>query len=461
MEVEYIPLSLIDDYEMNSNTHPESQLAQISVLLVDIGWTVPVLMRPKEGGRFELIAGHGRKEAGARVFASGGSLKMASGEVIPEGTIPSVMAIGWSDEQIASYVIADNQISRNSVYDEDILARELAKLAAADFDLSHTGFDSSSIDSLLASLGEDTGPKKNKDECPDLELEKPSICKAGEIYKLGNHRLMCGSSIESKNIKSLLGSIGREKADMVFTDPPYLMNFTGSMKGDGTKSANGNHKVIANDNLGKKEGDEFLLAVSMIIKEFCLGSWYICFYRLGIDWIIDAVKGAGMKWRNLIIWNKGALTLSNSDYKSTYEPIVFGFENDYEPVLYGWNEAHNFHGPKGEVDIWAFDGEMLSVWEIARTRRNDLHPTMKPVALCERAIKNSSKHGEVVLDMFGGSGSTMIACESLGRKSCLVELDPHYCDVIIRRWQEFTGKEAVSLASSKTFKESEQNSVTA
>ena len=149
-----------------------------------------------------------------------------------------------------------------------------------------------------------------------------------------------------------------------------------------------------------------------------------------------------MKWRNLIIWQKGHLTLSNSDYKSTYEPIIYGWVDDYLPIVYGWNEEHRFYGEKGAVDNWQLDSGLQSIWEITRTHINDLHPTMKPVALCERAILNSSKRGQVVLDLFGGSGSTLIAAEKNGRKAALVELEPAYCDVIIKRWEDYTGKKA-------------------
>jgi DNA modification methylase len=139
------------------------------------------------------------------------------------------------------------------------------------------------------------------------------------------------------------------------------------------------------------------------------------------------------------------LTLSNSDYKSTYEPIIYGWEDDYLPVMYGWNDKHKFYGPKGEIDNWKLEEGLLSIWEITRTRHNDLHPTMKPVALCERAIHNSSRRHQVVLDLFGGSGSTLIAAEKSGRRACLVELDAAYCDVIVKRYEEYTGKHATLL----------------
>jgi DNA modification methylase len=219
------------------------------------------------------------------------------------------------------------------------------------------------------------------------------------------------------------------------------MNFQGSMKGDGTKSANGNHAPIKNDKLSKKQGEIFLQKVCKQIKNHCCGSWYVSFYRLGIDWLLDAMKFSGLKWRSQIIWEKGHINLSNSDYKSTYEPIITGWADDYTPVFYGWNENHKFYGRKGESDFWQLDTD--SLWHIARTSHNDLHPTMKPVELVERAVLNSSLPKQRVLDLFGGSGSTIIACEKNTRYARVVELEPKYVQVMIKRWQEFTGQEAI------------------
>jgi len=289
-----------------------------------------------------------------------------------------------------------------------------------------------------------------------LNLETVPVCKLGDMWQLGDHYLMCGSSVDGDQVKKLLSAGGTRKADMVFTDPPYLMDFRGSLRGDGSKSFNGKYKPIQNDKLSKVDGIKFLDDVAGVIKQHCRGAWYICFYRLGIDWIFDALKSNGMKWRNLIIWNKGHITLSNSDYKSMYEPIVYGFENDYEPILYGWNDQHSFHGEKGEKDIWECSGE-LSVWDISRTRLNDLHPTMKPISLCERAICNSSKRNESVLDLFGGSGSTLIACEKSGRNAYLMELEPSYCDVIILRYQAYTGKQATRIKDGVSYDSIAQN----
>jgi DNA modification methylase len=225
---------------------------------------------------------------------------------------------------------------------------------------------------------------------------------------------------------------------MVFTDPPYLMDFNGAIGGDGIE--NKRHAPIINDKMSKEDGEKFLIDVSKTIRMFCNGAWYVSFYRLGIDDLFRAMAAAGLKWRSLIIWKKNHFNLSASDYKSIYEPIITGYSDDYTPMLYGWNLEHKFHGRKGETDVWEI--EIPSVWEINRTKKNDLHPTMKPVELCERAILNSSKRQQIVLDLFGGSGSTLIACEKNKRRARLMELDPKYCDVIIERWQEFTGGKA-------------------
>ncbi len=446
--MEFVSLELIDNYENNSRTHPEEQLETIMRIMVGtedhpgIGWTIPALVEESEG-RYQMIAGHGRKEIATRLYAQDQILRMSDGQEIPFGHIPVVFARGWTDEQKRAYIIADNQLPQMAGWDEDVLAAELATLNDAGFDLSLLGFGEDDLERWL--FEDDPDFLTHEDECPDLPEEDEAITQPGDIWCLDAHRLICGSSTERANVKAALAAIGVEKADMVFTDPPYLMDFQGSLKGDGSKSANGKHKPIANDKLSKSEGEDFLQSVTAMVKGYCTGSWYICFYRLGIDWLYEALKASGLKWRNLIIWQKGALTLSNSDYKSTYEPIIFGWENDYLPVMYGWNDEHNFYGPKGEVDNWKLDEGLLSIWEISRTRLNDLHPTMKPIALCERAIRNSSKRGQVVLDLFGGSGSTLIAAEKTGRRACLVELEPTYCDVIVKRWEEYTGKKATLL----------------
>ena len=231
---------------------------------------------------------------------------------------------------------------------------------------------------------------------------------------------MCGDST-SNDLDELMQ---KDKSDMVFTDPPYLMGFTGNVHADGSKSFNSKHGAIKNDKMSREDGDKFILKIFTQIMNYNRGAYYVCFYRLGLDYIFRALDQLNNEYKALIIWNKGNHTLSNSDYMSKYEPIV-----------YGWFDEHNFYGDRSNFDIW----------DIQRTTKNTLHPTMKPIALVSKAIQNSSQEGDIVLDLFGGSGSTLIACEQLNRRCYTMELDPKYATVIIKRWEEFTGNTAIKL----------------
>ena len=357
--------------------------------------------------------------------------------------VPAVNLSHLSDEQKRAYIIADNQLALNAGWDKDLLAAEIAGLQAAGFNLDLLGFSAVELDSLLADIEPMLG-LTDPDAVP--ELPDAPVCKLGDVWLLDRHRLMCGDATDNKAVSELLQGC---MADMVFTDPPYLMDFHGAIGGNG--KTNSKHGKILNDKMNKADGEKFLLSIAKVIKTHCQGAWYVCFYRLGIDGMMNALTACGLKWRNLIIWKKNHFNLSNSDYKALYEPNVYGWQGDYEPIVYGWNVDHNFNGKKSEVDVW--DTAIPSVWKIKKSLKCDLHPTMKPVALVERAILNSSKKGQLVLDLFGGSGTTLIACETNGRTGRLMELSPKFCDVIIRRWQEFTGKTAVLESGLKPFGE--------
>ena len=308
------------------------------------------------------------------------------------------------DKERKEMALMDNTTSANPNYDygeiqTDFSADELPSLGIED----------------IPTLAEDNA-EIVEDEVPE---EVETRCKKGDIWQLGEHRLMCGDSTVITDVEKLMNG---EKADMVFTDPPYLMGFEGNVHADGTKSFNAKFGSIKNDKMSREEGDQFILDIFSVIKEFCKGAYYVSFYRLGLDYIFRALDKLNNKYKSLIIWNKGNHTLSNSDYMSKYEPIV-----------YGWFDEHNFYGDRSNFDIW----------DIQRTQKNELHPTMKPVALVAKAVENSSQRGGLVLDLFGGSGTSIIACEQTGRKCYTMELDPHYCDVIIKRWENLTGKEGV------------------
>ena len=201
------------------------------------------------------------------------------------------------------------------------------------------------------------------------------------------------------------------------------------MTGSGAK--NTKHKVLMNDNLNKEDGDEFLYRFLKNMKEYVTGAFYISFYRLGLDRMFEQMKKAGLQYRNIIIWKKNHKNLSNSDYQSKYEPIIYGYaQDDYIPILYGWNEKHIYRGGKGKQDdVWELD----TLWEIDRTKVNDMHPTMKPMELLQRIIQNSSKKRDKVLDLFMGSGTTMVVAHLLNRQCYGIEYEPSYCQVIINR----------------------------
>ena len=210
------------------------------------------------------------------------------------------------------------------------------------------------------------------------------------------------------------------------------MDFTGGIHADGSKSFNAKHGGIKNDKMSKSDGDDFLDSINTVIKAKVDGAFYITFYRLGISQYYSSFERVGLKCRSLVIWDKGNHTLSNSDYMSMYEPI-----------FYGWVNSHKFYGGKNGMDIW----------RIPRTSKNELHPTMKPVDLCVKAIEDGSQINGIVLDLFGGSGSTLIGCEKTLRHCRMMELDPKYCDVIIQRWQDYTGKQAALEATGQKYDE--------
>jgi len=384
-------------YVKNSRTHSDEQVAQIAASIKEFGWTNPILVDGSNG----IIAGHGRLLA---------ARKLGFKEV------PTIELSELTETQKKAYIIADNRLALNAGWDNEMLTIELNDLLADGFALEMLGFDPKELSALLEP--EVTEGLTDEDAVPDVP-DKPTT-KLGDIYQLGNHRLMCGDSTSIDAVDKLMP----ETANMIFTDPPYLMDFTGGIHADGSKSFNAKHGGIKNDKMSETDGNDFLDAINSIILSKVDGAFYITFYRLGINKYFASMDRTGLKCRSLVIWDKGNHTLSNSDYMSMYEPM-----------FYGWVNNHKFYGGKNGMDIW----------RVKRTAKNDLHPTMKPVELVEKAVLDGSAINGIVLDLFGGSGSTMIACEKQNRHARLMELDPKYCDVIVKRWEDFTGKKAVLL----------------
>ena len=384
-------------YVKNSRTHSDEQVAQIAASIKEFGWTNPILIDGENG----IIAGHGRVMAARK---------------LKHDKVPTIELKDLTETQKKAYIIADNRLALNAGWDNEMLTIELNDLLADGFALEVLGFDPKELSALLEP--EVVEGLTDEDAVPEVP-EEPKT-RLGDIYQLGNHRLMCGDSTSIVAVDQLMP----ETANMVFTDPPYLMDFTGGIHADGTKSFNAKHGGIKNDKMSEQDGDNFLDAINSVITSKVDGAFYITFYRLGINKYFASMERTGLKCRSLVIWDKGNHTLSNSDYMSMYEPM-----------FYGWVNNHKFYGGTNGMDIW----------RIKRTAKNELHPTMKPVELVEKAVLDGSAINGIVLDLFGGSGTTIIACEKHNRHSRLMELDPKYCDVIVKRWEDFTGKKAVLL----------------
>lgn len=320
-----------------------------------------------------------------------------------------------TEAQKRAYIIADNKLALNAGWDEDLLRSEMAALAAEDFDLPVIGFSDDELADLLA---EPTVAEGQTDEDAVPEAPETPIAKPGDLWRLGNHLLLCGDSTVLANVERVLdGAL----ADMVFTDPPYNVDYGNGGRAKIRKSV----KDIKNDDLG---GDfhQFLYDSCVNLLTVCKGAVYICISSYELPTLQTAFAKADGHLSTFIIWAKNHFAVGLSDY-----------QRQYEPMLYGWK--------KGADHYWCGARNQGDVWFVNKTAKNDLHPTMKPVELVERAIGNSSKTRDIVLDCFGGSGTTLIACEKLNRQCRMIELDPKYVDVIVKRWEEFTGRKAELL----------------
>jgi DNA modification methylase len=337
-------------------------------------------------------------------------------------TVPVILADDLTPAQIKAFRILANRSATWADWDEDLLRLELEELKLDDFDLALTGFDADELLEIMA--GEETTSEGNTDEDAAPEVPETPVSKPGDVWIMGQHRLLCGDSTNAASYTLLMAG---EKAHMVVTDPPYGVNYANSAK----DKMRGTNRPILNDNLGE-DFEPFLKAALTPMIAHCQGAIYIAMSSSELDTLQSAFRAAGGKWSTFIIWAKNTFTLGRSDY-----------QRQYEPILYGW--------PEGATRHWCGDRDQGDVWHFNKPRVNDLHPTMKPVELVERAIRNSSRPGDVVLDPFGGSGTTLIAAEKSGRQARLIELDPKYVDTIVRRWQEYAGAQAVREADGVKF----------
>ena len=401
LQIQYRAVADLIPYIRNAKQHSDTQVAQIAASIVEFGWGAPVLV----DGKNNIVSGHGRVLAARK-------LGMAEVPVVPMAHL--------TDIQRKALILADNKIGENASWDDELLGLELTELQEAGFDLDLTGFSEDEWNELIG--GDDNVGLTDDDAVP--EVTENAVTKLGDVWLMGEHKLLCGDATKAEDYKALLGD---ELADMTVTDPPYSVNYANSAK----DKMRGTHRPILNDNLGS-DFAPFLLATCKNILAFTKGAVYIAMSSSELDTLQSAFRAAGGKWSTYVIWAKNTFTRGRADY-----------QRQYEPILYGWKD--------GSQHYWCGARDQGDVWQIKKPHKNDLHPTMKPVELMERAVRNSSKARDIVLDPFGGSGTTMIACEKSGRRARLMELDPKYVDVICRRFQDYTGKQATRQADGVEF----------
>lgn len=383
-QMQLVEISKLIPYINNARTHSKEQITKLRSSLREFGFVNPVII----DNDYNVIAGHGRIEA-------------AKLENIKE--VPCVLVDYLTPAQKRAYIIADNRMAMDAGWDEELLKIEIEALQAEAFDIDLTGFEELEITALF-----DTDEEIQEDDFDiSKELSKPTITKNGDIWLLGNHRLVCGDSTKEETYTLLMNG---KKANLVVTDPPYNVNYEGSAG------------KIKNDNMDNNKFYQFLFDAFSNMEKAMSNEASIYVFHADTEGLNfrKAFSDAGFYLSGTCIWKKQSLVLGRSPYQWQHEPCLFGWKK---------NGKHQWYSDRKQTTIWEFD----------KTKKNEDHPTMKPIPLIAYTIKNSSMSNCIVLDPFGGSGSTLIACEQTNRICYTIELDEKYCDVIVKRYIEQTG----------------------
>ncbi len=398
MLIRSVPIADVKEYGRNSRTHSKLQVGQIAESIKEFGWTNPLLI--DETGT--LIAGHGR---------------LAAAKLLVMTEVPCIEISGLSEDKRRALVVVDNKLALNAGWDDEALASEIALLNSAGFDMDVLGFSAAEMNKLLDF---DFGGQSDADAAP--AVPPMPVTRTGDIWLMGTHRVMCGDSTRVESVKTLVGC---NLVDMLLTDPPYNVAYEGKTK-DALK--------FQNDAMGDTAFRQFLkdafAAADLVMRSGAV--YYIWHADIEGYNFRGACADVGWDVRQCLIWKKQTMVMGRQDYHW-----------QHEPCLYGWKG--------GAGHLWATDRKQTTILEFDRPQRNGEHPTMKPVALFEYQMLNNTKGSDVVLDLFGGSGTTAIAAEKNGRQARLMEMDPKYCDVIVKRWQDFTGQIASLETTGQTF----------
>lgn len=429
MKVITLRVKNLQPYDRNAKLHPKAQIDRLADSIQQFGFNNPVLIDSSN----QIIAGHGRVLAAKQ-------LKLKE--------LPCVVLDHLTDEQKRAYMLADNRIAEQGGWDDDLLSLELNDLKAMGMDLTLTGFTDEDWQKLLPEKLDTSGPRD--DQVPPLPEPENTVCKSGDIWLLGEHRLMCGDSTNSDDMKRLTNG---HPVDLVWTDPPYNVNYQGSTE---------ERLTIANDNL---DSEAFLVFMAnlfancqMVARPGC--PIYVAYADSESDAFRTGLVKGGWKLSQTLIWVKQHFKLSRQDYHWRHEPIIYGWKPGKPHPWYGGRKQSTVMDEHLVLDNMPHD-ELLklakswqqvingSVIKCKKSVASHEHPTMKPVALVLTMLLNSSKAGDWVLDPCGGSGTTLIAAEKSHRRACLMEIDPRYCDVIIQRWQDYTGQKAINNTDNK------------
>ena len=383
MEIRSVKIKEIKPYDRNAKKHDDTQINNVAESIRQFGFVQPIVI----DSNGVIVIGHCRFEAAKR---------------LKYDEVPCIMVDDLTPEQVDALRIVDNK-TNESPWDIDLLTEELQDLDLSMFDFSWD---------LMEETAEAT--EITEDEAPEVDKTNDPISKFGQIWKLGRHRLMCGDSTSEENVKALLGGA---KADLLLTDPPYGVDYTGKTK-DALK--------IQNDAKTDEEMIEFLSSAfrsadSVMKPGAVFYIWYAGTKEHAFD---KACQLTGWEVRQILIWAKNTMVMGRQDYQWKHEPCIYGWKG-------------------GAGHLWASDRKQTTILEFDRPTANKEHPTMKLIALFDYQIQNNTKGGDIVLDLFGGSGTTIMACEQNGRNACVMEYDPKYVDVIIKRWENFTGEKAV------------------
>ncbi len=466
-KIKFMRVDELVPYERNSKAHSKGQIEKIKRSMLEFGWTVPVLADANG-----IVAGHGRQMAARALYDEGKQICFPDGTPIPIGYVPVLHCDGWDEQRRRAYIIADNQLTMADGFIEDMLKLEVQGLNEVGYDLDLLGFDEAELDALLATEPLELDAGGDPDDAPDLP-DVPA-CRAGDVWVCGAHRVAVGDATDPNAWDDLLQG---EKANVVWVDPPYNVDL--GLKNKRMDKAIGGERYatggIANDKMSDAEFADFLDQSFALIHDAMMpgAPIYVAHSdKAGITFR-QAMEKAGLHFSQMLIWRKNVHVLGMADYQPQHEPIA-----------YGWRKGsrHKWHGGRKQTTVmelgeggpisrdeegrWIIkvgdsvlvvDGEAKlaevpgSVICEPKPEKSGLHPSQKPVNLVERMLRNSGRANDIVLDCFGGSGTTLVAAERMGMCARIMELDVGFADVIIRRWEHLTGRRAVHALTGEQF----------